>query len=75
VQLRPNLNSKWTDGFANGQCTTNSAGRSLKGDEEAVARCVDLAAAEALELLSYRPMVTVEQVAPPAVAECGGPLG
>src|SRR5205807_410397 len=57
------------DRLANRAGTADRARRSVERDEEAVAGCVDLAAAGALELASHDAAVLLEQIAPAAVAE------
>src|SRR4029077_13095365 len=60
--------------LAEGRRTPHRACGPVEGREEAVARRVNLPAAEAAQLLAYGGVVPLEQGAPGAVAEPGGVL-
>src|SRR6202012_4415293 len=46
-----------------------------EGRDESISRGVDFASPESLQLVAHDGVVVVQQVAPPVVAEQGGPLG
>ena len=58
-----------------GEGAADGAGGSVEGGEEVVAAGVDLAAAEAGQLVAYNGAEAVEEFAPGPVAELGGTLG
>src|SRR5438876_66557 len=74
VQAGADLEAEWAHRLADGQRTAYRACGTVEGREEAVARRVNLPAAEAAQLLAYGGVVPLEQIAPGAVAEPGGML-
>jgi len=74
VQAGADIEAERAQRPADGQRTAHRACGTVEGREEAVARRVNLPAAEAAQLLAYGGVVPLEQVAPGAVAEPGGVL-
>src|SRR6266481_2851677 len=72
AQARADLEAERAHRLADGQRTAHRACGTVEGREEAVARRVNLPAAEAAQLQAYGGVVPLEQVAPGAVAELGG---
>src|SRR6266446_4491040 len=74
VQAGADLEAERAHRLADGQRTAHRACGTVEGREEAVARRVNLPAAEAAQLLAYGGVVPLEQIAPGAVAEPRGVL-
>src|SRR5437870_11206293 len=72
VQAGADLEAERAHRLADGQRTAHRACGTVEGRKEAVARRVNLPAAEAAQLLAYGGAVPLEQIAPTALAEPGG---
>jgi hypothetical protein len=70
-----NLDTERLDFLGNRTRAANPASRTVKGSEKAVARRFDFMAAKARKIAADRGVMLVEEIAPPLVAERGGPLG
>src|SRR2546422_1953734 len=68
VQSGTYVESELAHGVDDGNGATDRAGRPVEAREKSVARGIDLRAAKARELVPYRRIVTLDQVAPCPVA-------
>jgi IS30 family transposase len=69
VHAAAHIDSELPRGVADCACAFDRPGGTVEGGEEAVAGGFDLAAAETRELAPYRRVVSIEEVAPAAIAE------
>ena len=74
VEAGAHVQTERLEVLANGERALDRSSRSVERRQEAVANCLHLGAAVAVELATHRRVVTVEQLAPGSVAELAGPL-
>src|SRR5206468_8263750 len=75
VEAGPDLDTEAPHGIADAFGATDGAGRSVEGREETVTGSADLTSTMALDLLADDRVMTVEEVAPDAVAERDRQIG
>src|SRR5205823_2394412 len=74
VQAGADLDAELADALSDGTRRAHSARRSVEACEESVSGGIDLLPPEAHQLAADPVVVGIDEVVPPAIAKCQGPL-